>query len=84
MLESLTCRQSPDELRHILLVPDSQRPLLQAYRTAACNRSSGLRKDYFGQLAAELKDQLDAQKIISQVGVGRSHVARGQASGSDP
>lgn len=67
VLESLTCRQSSEELKRILLVPASQRPLLQAYRAAACNRSATMRKAYFGQLAAELKEQLDAQKIIGQL-----------------
>nr|XP_056716199.1 ATP-binding cassette sub-family A member 2 [Euleptes europaea] len=67
VLESLTCRQSQDELKHILMVPESQRPLLRAYQVAVCNKTAGLRKDYFSQLATELKEQLDARKVISQL-----------------
>ncbi|XP_063172407.1 LOW QUALITY PROTEIN: ATP-binding cassette sub-family A member 2 [Candoia aspera] len=72
VLESLTCRQSPDKLRRVLIIPDSQQPLLHAYRAAVCNRSASLRADYFGQLAAEMKDQLDARKVVEQVsGTGK-------------
>uniref|UniRef100_A0A670KMZ7 ATP-binding cassette sub-family A member 2 n=1 Tax=Podarcis muralis TaxID=64176 RepID=A0A670KMZ7_PODMU len=68
VLESLTCQQNQDELRRILIVPESRLPLLRAYQATVCNKSTSLRKEYFGQLAAELKEQLDAHKIISQVG----------------
>ncbi|XP_053137728.1 ATP-binding cassette sub-family A member 2 [Hemicordylus capensis] len=67
VLERLTCRHGQDELKRILVVPEGQGPLLRAYQVAACNRSASLRKDYFGQLAAELKEQLDARKIINQL-----------------
>ncbi|XP_053230953.1 ATP-binding cassette sub-family A member 2 isoform X1 [Podarcis raffonei] len=67
VLESLTCQQNQDELRRILIVPESRLPLLRAYQATVCNKSTSLRKEYFGQLAAELKEQLDAHKIISQL-----------------
>uniref|UniRef100_A0A8D2KS45 ATP-binding cassette sub-family A member 2 n=1 Tax=Varanus komodoensis TaxID=61221 RepID=A0A8D2KS45_VARKO len=67
VLESLTCRQGPEELRRILVVPAHRRPLLRAYQAAACNRSAGLRQDFFRQLAAELKEQLDDRKVVSQL-----------------
>ncbi|XP_042333674.1 ATP-binding cassette sub-family A member 2 isoform X3 [Sceloporus undulatus] len=65
VLESLTCH--PGQLKRLLMVPERQHPLLRAYQAAVCNRSVSLRKDYFGQLAAELKEQLDAPKIINQL-----------------
>lgn len=67
VLESLTCRQSQDELRRILIIPESQQPLLRAYRASVCNRSASLRADYFRQLAVEMKDQLEARKVAEQV-----------------
>ncbi|XP_039200906.1 ATP-binding cassette sub-family A member 2 isoform X2 [Crotalus tigris] len=67
VLENLTCGQNQDELRHILVIPESQEPLLRAYRTAVCNQSAGLRADYFRQLAVEMKDQLEAGKVVEQL-----------------
>uniref|UniRef100_A0A670YQ04 ATP-binding cassette sub-family A member 2 n=1 Tax=Pseudonaja textilis TaxID=8673 RepID=A0A670YQ04_PSETE len=67
VLESLTCRQSQDELRRILVIPESQQPLLQAYRASVCNRSASLQSDYFRQLAVEMKDQLEARKVAEQL-----------------
>ncbi|KAH0615615.1 hypothetical protein JD844_005073 [Phrynosoma platyrhinos] len=67
ILESLTCRPGQNKLKRLLMVPERQRPLLKAYQAAVCNRSASLRKDYFGQLASELKEQLDAPKIINQL-----------------
>nr|XP_020649018.1 ATP-binding cassette sub-family A member 2 [Pogona vitticeps] len=67
VLESLTCQQRQDELKQILNLPERQRPLLRAYQAAVCNKSASRHKDYFGQLASELKDQLDAEKVIRKL-----------------
>uniref|UniRef100_A0A8C6Y8P9 ATP-binding cassette sub-family A member 2 n=1 Tax=Naja naja TaxID=35670 RepID=A0A8C6Y8P9_NAJNA len=67
VLESLTCRESQDELSRILVIPESQQPLLPAYRASVCNRSASLRSDYFRQLSMEMKDQLEARKVGEQL-----------------
>uniref|UniRef100_A0ABM5F6R9 ATP-binding cassette sub-family A member 2 isoform X2 n=1 Tax=Pogona vitticeps TaxID=103695 RepID=A0ABM5F6R9_9SAUR len=67
VLESLTCQQRQDELKQILNLPERQRPLLRAYQAAVCNKSASRHRDYFGQLASELKDQLDAEKVIRKL-----------------
>ncbi|KAJ7308105.1 hypothetical protein JRQ81_008613 [Phrynocephalus forsythii] len=67
VLESLTCQPNQDELKRLLVIPESERPLLRAYQAAVCNKSAGRQKDYFGQLASELKGQLDAEKVIRKL-----------------
>uniref|UniRef100_A0A672UE88 ATP-binding cassette sub-family A member 2 n=1 Tax=Strigops habroptila TaxID=2489341 RepID=A0A672UE88_STRHB len=67
MLEQLTCERSPVGLRRLLRVGPAQQPVLQAYRTLACNGSRAARHDRFTQLAAELREQLDTPRIVSRL-----------------
>ncbi|KFV77833.1 ATP-binding cassette sub-family A member 2, partial [Struthio camelus australis] len=70
VLEHLTCDQSQGGLRRLLHVAPSQQALLQAYRALVCNGSQAAREERFAQLATELKNQLDARKIVSRVRKG--------------
>ncbi|XP_041099677.1 ATP-binding cassette sub-family A member 2-like isoform X2 [Polyodon spathula] len=72
VLELLTCGNDgrgsgESELRRILLVPDSQQALLQAYRSAVCSGGTGSRVQRFSELARELREQIDTQRVISKL-----------------
>uniref|UniRef100_A0A8C5RJB7 ATP-binding cassette sub-family A member 2 n=1 Tax=Laticauda laticaudata TaxID=8630 RepID=A0A8C5RJB7_LATLA len=68
VLESLTCRQSQDELRRILVIPDSQQPLLQAYRASVCNRSwAG--QALWRHLHALLEDLMEMEKVLKDLDI---------------
>ncbi|XP_064420182.1 ATP-binding cassette sub-family A member 2 [Latimeria chalumnae] len=67
VLEYLTCNESENELKKILIVPDNHQGILQAYRLAACNGSAGGRKQHFQELAKELQEQVDVQKVVNKL-----------------
>ncbi|NWX91169.1 ABCA2 protein, partial [Nothoprocta ornata] len=63
----LTCEQGQGRLRRLLRVAPSQQALLRTYQALLCNGSRAAREQRFAQLASELKEQLDTQKIVSRV-----------------
>ncbi|RXM93864.1 ATP-binding cassette sub-family A member 2 [Acipenser ruthenus] len=72
VLELLTCGNDgrgggESELRRILLVPESQQARLQAYRSAVCSGGAGPRVQRFSELARELREQIDTQRVISKL-----------------
>uniref|UniRef100_A0A803TK52 ATP-binding cassette sub-family A member 2 n=1 Tax=Anolis carolinensis TaxID=28377 RepID=A0A803TK52_ANOCA len=79
VLEGLTCRRG--EMQRLLEAPEGQRRLLKGYQAAVCNRSTALRKEHFGRLAAELKDQLDAPKVIRQLRLDEVNASEEAAGG---
>uniref|UniRef100_A0A8C7RNW6 ATP-binding cassette sub-family A member 2 n=1 Tax=Oncorhynchus mykiss TaxID=8022 RepID=A0A8C7RNW6_ONCMY len=65
MLEMLTCGEDgTGELSKILLVPEKQQSLLQAYRSTVCGGGEGQRTERFGQMSQELRDQIDTQSLL--------------------
>uniref|UniRef100_A0A4W5PCT7 ATP-binding cassette sub-family A member 2 n=1 Tax=Hucho hucho TaxID=62062 RepID=A0A4W5PCT7_9TELE len=79
MLEMLTCGEDgTSELSKILLVPEKQQYLLQAYRSTVCGGGEGLRTERFGEMSQELRDQIDTQSLIdkanSSAPLSRSHL----------
>lgn len=64
-LEALTCGQAgSSRLRELLLVPETQQPVLQAYRDAMCGGAGGgQRSERFRQLSLELSEQINRQKV---------------------
>uniref|UniRef100_A0A673ZFD4 ATP-binding cassette sub-family A member 2 n=1 Tax=Salmo trutta TaxID=8032 RepID=A0A673ZFD4_SALTR len=67
MLEMLTCGEDgPSELSKILLVPEKQQSLLQAYHSAACGGGAGQRTERFGEMSQELREQIDTQSLIDK------------------
>uniref|UniRef100_A0A8C7RNS4 ATP-binding cassette sub-family A member 2 n=1 Tax=Oncorhynchus mykiss TaxID=8022 RepID=A0A8C7RNS4_ONCMY len=68
MLEMLTCGEDgTGELSKILLVPEKQQSLLQAYRSTVCGGGEGQRTERFGQMSQELRDQIDTQSLVDKV-----------------
>lgn len=68
MLETLTCGEGgTSELSNILLVPEKQQPVLQAYRSALCSGGEGQRSERFRQMSLELKDQINMQSVTEKV-----------------
>uniref|UniRef100_A0A8C6Z1F5 ATP-binding cassette sub-family A member 2 n=1 Tax=Nothoprocta perdicaria TaxID=30464 RepID=A0A8C6Z1F5_NOTPE len=67
VLEHLTCEQGQGRLRRLLRVAPSQQALLRTYQALLCNGSQAAREQRFAQLASELKEQLDTQKIVSRL-----------------
>lgn len=68
MLEILTCGEGgASELSKILLVPEKQRPLLQAYRSAVCSGGEGQRSERFRLLSVELREQINPQSVTEKV-----------------
>uniref|UniRef100_A0A3Q1I8Y1 ATP-binding cassette sub-family A member 2 n=1 Tax=Anabas testudineus TaxID=64144 RepID=A0A3Q1I8Y1_ANATE len=49
------------DLSDILLVPEQQRPMLQAYRSAVCSGGEGQRSERFRQMSLELREQINTQ-----------------------
>ncbi|XP_056274461.1 ATP-binding cassette sub-family A member 2 isoform X1 [Pseudoliparis swirei] len=72
MLEVLTCGGGgATELSKILLVPEKQRPALQAYRSAVCSGGEGQRAERFRQMSLELRQQVDTQIVSEQLHLDR-------------
>lgn len=68
MLESLTCGEGgATELTKILLVPEKQQPLLQAYRSALCSGREGQRSERFKEMSTELREQINTQSVAEKV-----------------
>uniref|UniRef100_A0A3Q0S7A0 ATP-binding cassette sub-family A member 2 n=1 Tax=Amphilophus citrinellus TaxID=61819 RepID=A0A3Q0S7A0_AMPCI len=68
MLEVLTCGDSgATELSQILLVPEKQRPVMQAYRSAVCSEGGGQRSERFRQLSLELREQINMQSVTEKL-----------------
>ena len=67
LLEQLTCMPGSRELGRVLTVPRGQQTALQGYRDTVCRGQAVARAHRFSELAAELRNQLDAAKIAQQV-----------------
>uniref|UniRef100_A0A4W6FM93 ATP-binding cassette sub-family A member 2 n=1 Tax=Lates calcarifer TaxID=8187 RepID=A0A4W6FM93_LATCA len=68
MLETLTCGEGgTSELSNILLVPEKQQPVLQAYRSALCSGGEGQRSERFRQMSVELREQINTQSVTEKV-----------------
>ncbi|KAM8886615.1 ATP-binding cassette sub-family A member 2 [Spinachia spinachia] len=66
MLEVLTCSEaSANELSKILLVPEKQQPVLQAYHSAMCSGGQGQRSERFRLMSLQLREQINTQ-IVSE------------------
>jgi len=68
MLEILTCGEGgASELSTILMVPEKQRPVLQAYLGAVCGGGEGQRAERFRLLSLELREQINTQWVREKV-----------------
>uniref|UniRef100_A0A8B9GZR9 ATP-binding cassette, sub-family A (ABC1), member 2 n=1 Tax=Astyanax mexicanus TaxID=7994 RepID=A0A8B9GZR9_ASTMX len=68
VLEMLTCGEDGNsELNKILLVPEKQQSLLQAYQTAMCGGEAEQRAEHFREISEELRDQIDTQRVIEKL-----------------
>lgn len=68
MLETLTCGEGGNsEINKILLVPEKQQAVLQAYQMTVCGGRAEQRAELFGKLSEELRDQIDTQRVFDQV-----------------
>ncbi|KAL6113789.1 abca2 [Pungitius sinensis] len=66
MLEVLTCGEDrANELSNILLVPEKQQPVLQAYHSAMCSGGQGQRSERFRLMSLQLREQINTQ-IVSE------------------
>uniref|UniRef100_A0A672R3J8 ATP binding cassette subfamily A member 2 n=1 Tax=Sinocyclocheilus grahami TaxID=75366 RepID=A0A672R3J8_SINGR len=67
VLETLTCGEGGNsEMSKILLVPEKQEAVLQAYRTTVCGGRAEQRAELFKEMSEELRDQIDTQKVFDQ------------------
>lgn len=74
VLETLTCGEGGNsEISKILLVPEKQQAVLQAYLTSVCGGGAGQRAEIFGKMSEELRDQIDTQKVFDQVPTKTTH-----------
>lgn len=76
LLEQLTCMPGSRELGRVLTVPRGQQTALEGYRDAVCRGQAVARAHRFSELAAELRNQLDAAKITQQVRPARQPACR--------
>lgn len=68
MLDTLTCGEGGNsEISKILLVPEKQQAVLQAYQTTVCGGGAGQRAELFGKMSEELRAQIDTQRVFDQV-----------------
>ncbi|XP_034548275.1 ATP-binding cassette sub-family A member 2 isoform X2 [Notolabrus celidotus] len=68
MLEVLTCGEGgSSELGKIMLVPEKQRPVLQAYSNAVCSGGEGQRSERFRQMSQELREQINMQSVTEKL-----------------
>ncbi|XP_037337766.2 ATP-binding cassette sub-family A member 2 [Pungitius pungitius] len=66
MLEVLTCGEDrANELSNILLVPEKQQPVLQAYHSAMCSGGQSQRSERFRLMSLQLREQINTQ-IVSE------------------
>lgn len=79
MLETLTCGEGGNsEISKILLVPEKQQAVLQAYRMTVCGGRAEQRAELFGKLSEELRDQIDTQRVFDQVHARTAHLKQTQ------
>lgn len=73
MLEALTCGQAgSSQLQKLLLVPEEQQPVLQAYAEAMCGGGAGdQRSERFRRMSLELREQISKQEAAEKVRSGR-------------
>ncbi|XP_033946988.1 ATP-binding cassette sub-family A member 2 isoform X1 [Pseudochaenichthys georgianus] len=72
MLEVLTCGEGgASELSTILMVPEKQRPVLQAYLGAVCGGGEGQRAERFRLLSLELREQINTQRVREKLQLER-------------
>ncbi|XP_070689151.1 ATP-binding cassette sub-family A member 2 [Pempheris klunzingeri] len=68
MLEVLTCGEGgASELSKILLVPERQQQVLQAYRSAVCSGGEVQRSERFRQMSLELREQINTQSVTEKL-----------------
>lgn len=68
MLEAVTCGQTgTNQLSKLLLVPEEQQPVLQAYSDAMCGGTGGQRSDHFRKMSVELREQINRQSAAEKV-----------------
>ncbi|XP_039660213.1 ATP-binding cassette sub-family A member 2 isoform X1 [Perca fluviatilis] len=68
LLEILTCGQGrANKLSKILLVPEKQGPLLQAYRSTVCSGGEGQRSERFRLMSLELREQINTQSVTEKL-----------------
>uniref|UniRef100_A0A3Q1BTA2 ATP-binding cassette sub-family A member 2 n=1 Tax=Amphiprion ocellaris TaxID=80972 RepID=A0A3Q1BTA2_AMPOC len=66
--EALTCGEDDaSELSKILLVPEKQRPVLQAYRSTVCSEGEAQRSERFRQMSLELREQINTQSVTEKL-----------------
>lgn len=69
MLEDLTCGQTgSSQLRQLLLVPEEQQEVLQAYWDTMCGGAGAQRSERFRRMSEELREQLNRQTAAEKVG----------------
>ncbi|XP_062310063.1 LOW QUALITY PROTEIN: ATP-binding cassette sub-family A member 2 [Osmerus eperlanus] len=74
MLEVLTCGEGgSSDLSKILLVPEKQQSVFQAYRSAVCGGEEGQRAERFGEMSQELRDQINTQSVIEKLNLGQAN-----------
>uniref|UniRef100_A0A3B4FC81 ATP-binding cassette sub-family A member 2 n=1 Tax=Pundamilia nyererei TaxID=303518 RepID=A0A3B4FC81_9CICH len=66
-LEDLTCGDRSSELSKILLVPEKQRPVIQAYRNSVCSEGAEQKSARFRQLSLELRKQINTQSVTEKL-----------------
>lgn len=75
VLETLTCGEGENsEISKILLVPEKQQAVLQAYQMTVCGGRAEQRAELFGELSEELRDQIDTQRVFDQVHGRTAHL----------
>ncbi|XP_078106456.1 ATP-binding cassette sub-family A member 2 [Sander vitreus] len=68
LLEILTCGEGrANKLSKILLVPEKQGPLLQAYRSTVCSGREGQRSERFRLMSLELREQINTQSVTEKL-----------------
>ncbi|XP_076021246.1 ATP-binding cassette sub-family A member 2 [Genypterus blacodes] len=68
MLEVLTCGEGEaSDLNKILLVPDRQQSVLQAYRSVVCSGGENQRSERFKQMSKELREQINTQSVTERL-----------------
>ncbi|XP_068590372.1 ATP-binding cassette sub-family A member 2 isoform X2 [Cebidichthys violaceus] len=73
MLEILTCGEGrANELSKILLVPEKQQPVLQAYRSAVCSGGEVQRSERFRLMSLELREQINTQIVREKLHLEQS------------
>uniref|UniRef100_A0A672N7S3 ATP binding cassette subfamily A member 2 n=1 Tax=Sinocyclocheilus grahami TaxID=75366 RepID=A0A672N7S3_SINGR len=76
VLETLTCGEGGNsEISNILLVPEKQQAVLQAYQMTVCGGRAEQRAELFGELSEELRDQIDTQRVFDQLRLEQSNIS---------